>query len=514
MAKKANHHWFLGIDLGTGSCKTVVVDEKARVLGFGTGDYTGTTTHERWEEQDPGALLSGMIRAVRSALSNAGSLTGNCNGISIGGALHSVVAVDHSGNPLTGVITWADNRATGQAMEIRATPYAGDLYRQTGCPVHPMYPVYKIKWIREKLPGIFSKAAKFLSAKEYVFSQLTGHYAVDYCLAAGSGLLNTHTLSWNGSSLELAGINESHLSSLCDPCEMFLGLKPELASQMGISPDTPVVLGSSDAANSSLGAGAVSPWQATCMVGTSGALRIISPKPLLDARSRTWCYAIDRERWLVGGAINNGGIAVSWLQDLLRRSFPGLPLELEKSLDDLVSLAGQAGIGAGGVICLPFFAGERSPNWNLNARASFFGLALHHRTEHLVRSLLEGIAFRLRSVHDVLSEITPDVGQIRASGGFIHSPLWLQIVSDVLNRELVVPVLGETSSLGAAFWAMVGSGVCVSVDQAGSLVPMGAAYVPDRNNVEPYERLYRVYQDLYGALSPLFDRIVPFQENS
>ncbi len=271
------------------------------------------------------------------------------------------------------------------------------------------------------------------------------------------------------------------------------------------------MLGSADAVNSSLGTGGVNAWQATCMIGTSGALRIISAHPVLDAASRSWCYAIDSGHWLVGGAINNGGIALSWLQDLVHSALPNLPRDLHLSFDDLTSLAGRAGVGAGGIICLPFFAGERSPNWNLHARAAFFGLGLHHKMEHVARAILEGISFRFRSVHDVLAEIKGDIREIRASGGFTRSPLWLQTTADVLNRDLAVPVWGETSSLGAALWAIRGPDTLSSLDDLGKLVPMGQVYRPEPRNAAAYEKLYELYGNLYTALSPFFERMVPFQ---
>jgi gluconokinase len=504
MPDRKNDPWFLGIDLGTGSCKTVVVDETAQVLGFGTGDYAASDLHEKWQEQDPQSVLDGMIRSVRAAIEQAGKLPGTCARISIGGALHSLMALDNSDNPLTGIMTWATGRAASQAEALRGTPQTQDLYHQTGCPIHGMYPLYKVLWLREERPEIYQQAGRFASAKEYVFGQLTREHVVDYCLAAGSGFLNIHKLRWNDRSLELAGISPSQLSVLCDPGEVFRVSNRDLAVQMGIPPDAPIVLGSADAANSSLGAGGVFPSNATCMIGTSGALRIVSPQPVLDAASRTWCYAIDREHWLVGGAINNGGIALAWLQDLINGALPNLPRDMQLSFDDLTSFASRVEIGSGGVICLPLFAGERSPNWNLNARAVFFGLALDHKIEHLARAVLEGISYRFRSVYDALAEITGDMRQIRASGGFTRSPFWLQTTADVLNRELAVPAWGETSSLGAALWAIHGADTLSSLDEIEKMIRIGDVFRPEPRSAEAYERLYGNYKDLYRAVSPLF----------
>jgi len=314
------NRWYLGIDLGTGSCKTVVINNRANVLGFGAGEYRSMGVDSKWQEQDPQAILEGMIKSVSTALTNAGNLPGECGGLSMGGALHSIMAIDRHGNPLTGVITWADSRAAKQAQKLKNTSLASDIYQKTGCPIHGMYPLYKIIWLRENQPDVFQKATQFISAKEYVFAHLTGKFWVDFGLASGSGLLNTHTLQWDSDALAVAGIRTDHLSELHSPRKIHHGVDPKLASKMGISPETAVILGSSDAANSSMGAGAVHPWQATLMVGTSGAYRVVSPKPVLDDQARSWCYSLDETHWLVGGSINNAGLALSWWKDAVNHS--------------------------------------------------------------------------------------------------------------------------------------------------------------------------------------------------
>ena len=471
--------WFVGIDLGTGSCKSVVINAKGKVLGFGTGHYGGSGPEGKWQEQDPYSLLPAAIASVRSAVEKSGLSPEGCSGLSVGGALHSVLALDAGGNPLTGVITWADGRALEQSREIGCSPLGRALYQETGCPVHGMYPLYKIKWLREVRPEIFSRASRFLSAKEFVLSQLIGIFTVDYSLAAGSGLLDVRRPRWCDAALDAAGIRKEQLSLLSHPSTVCGRLKREIAAEMSIPPQTPVVLGSSDAVNSSLGAGAVLPSQATCMVGTSGALRVISPKPILDEKSRTWCYAIDGVHWLVGGAINNGGIVLAWLKDSINSAMGGACPSEGLTFEEIIRLAGTVQAGAGGLICLPFFAGERSPNWNLNARAVFFGLTLEHDFRHLSRSMLEGIAFRFRSLMEPLSEIslTP-IRQIVASGGFTKSDLWMRIMADALNRELTVPAWGETSALGAAFWAMLGTGYLERIEDVRDLVEMGGNTTP------------------------------------
>ena len=401
----------------------------ARFSVSGSAEYQGAQTQDRWQEQDPRELVKAAITAVRQAVERAGARPEDCGGMSVGGALHGVMAVDGHGDPLTGVITWADGRAVEQARAVAGTSTGKSLYRETGCPAHGMYPLYKVMWLRENRPEVFQQARRYVSAKEYLGFRLTGTWQVDYSLAAGSGFLNTYTLKWSDQALDLAGIRKDQLSPLAAPVALLGTLQAEAAAQLGIPVNTPVVMGSSDAVNSSIGAGAVAPTQATLMVGTSGALRVVSPRPLLDPEARSWCYAIDERHWLVGGAINNGGVALSWLRDCLNQAHPGQPLTFE----EVLALAGRAPAGSKGLVCLPFFAGERSPNWNLNARAAFFGMSLEHELRHVARALLEGIGFRFKSLLQVLLEIGLDVQQIVASGGFTQSRLWLQVMADVLG---------------------------------------------------------------------------------
>ena len=504
--------WFLGIDLGTGSCKSVVIDENASILGFGVGEYSGSDAHDRWQEQNPRELLQAAISSVRNALGRADVDAGQCAGLSIGGALHSLLALDRSGEPLTGVITWADGRAVDQAEALRGQPIAARFYEQTGCPVHGMYPLYKIMWLRENRPEVFRSAWRYVTAKEYVFACLTGEYLVDYCLAAGSGLLNTHSLAWEPLCLDAAGIRRDQLSEVGSPLTVHDGLDPEMARQMGIRADVPVVLGSSDAANSNIGAGAVLPWQATCMIGTSGAYRVLCPQPILDRKARSWCYVVDDAHWLVGGAINNGGVALSWLRDCLNQALPDSVAADGLSFEDVLALASRTPAGSGGVICLPLFAGERSPHWNLNARAAFFGMSLSHGVTHLSRALVEGIAFRFKSLSDVLAEVGVEVKQVIASGGFTQSDFWLQVVTDVLNREMLVPPWGETSCLGAAFWAMLGTGHAANLESLKNFVKPGRSCLPGTENAALYQRIYPLYQGLYRAVSGNFAEIARLQQ--
>ncbi|HKJ26112.1 MAG TPA: gluconokinase [Anaerolineales bacterium] len=485
---------YLGIDLGTGSCKTSLINQNGQIIGIGSGKYASSSGANQWKEQQPDAILNGMIEAVRQVLTNTNIPPSTIRAVSIGSALHGIMAVDSDGSPLTPVYTWADDRAAPQAATIKQSQWADDLYQQTGCPPHGMYPLYKIIWIKENHPDIFNQAAKFISVKEYILAKLCGEFIIDYSVASGTGLLNTHTHQWNPLSLEIAGITSTQLSTLADPRTALAVTNPALAKEMDLPADIPVILGASDAANSNLGAGAINERQATCMIGTSGAYRIISSRPLLHPDASLWCYCVDETHWLVGGAINNGGLAITWLKDTLNELAP-------ITFEELLAAAAQSLPGADGVICLPFFAGERSPNWNLDARAAFFGLSIEHSLPQVARAILEGVAFRLRSLDEILFDMSDSIEEVRASGGFTQSEFWVQLIADVLGRPISVPAEGETSTLGAAMWAYLGENSSTSFENISPWVSLSKTFAPNPTTHEKYNEVYSIYKKLYQSLS-------------
>jgi gluconokinase len=360
-----------------------------------------------------------------------------------------------------------------------------------------MYPISKIIWLRDEVPEVFKHAAWFISAKEYVIFRLTGRHIVDYNIASGTGLLDTRNLVWDEISLNIAEIQPERLSVLENPHNIIGQVDARLAARMGLRNNTPIILGGADAVNSSLGTGAVHSNQLTCMVGTSGAIRVIVEQPVFDPKERIWCYAIDSTHWLVGGAINNGGLALWWLQNAFSQG------KRESRLISLSSgyycLAEQIKAGAEGVICLPFFTSKRSPNWNLNA--AVFGLTLQH-DQRRMRAVLEGVGFRLRSVLDVLRSYWR-AREIRVVGLF--TKLWVQVITDVINKN-TDSAQKETSSVGAAFWALLGTKVVDRIESLSPYVNILATFQPDRDANRIYENRYMVYKDLYDSLQVLFSR--------
>jgi len=501
--KRKHEDFVIGIDLGTGSCKTVLLDVSGKILGLASAFYEANSVSSKWTEQDPESLFNGLLVSLSKVLHSPGVNPKHCIGISIGGALHSLMAINHDNRPLSGVITWADRRSTCQSKAIAERFHEHLLYHRSGCPNNPMYPLSKIIWMREEHRDIFPRVAKFISAKEYVLWKLTGNQLVDYAIASGSGLFNIRTFEWDKELLEIAGIKKNMLFNLTNPLAEAGMLEPTIADQVGLAGGIPIFLGSADAVNSSIGAGTVDSDSLTCMIGTSGAIRTIHDQPVLDEQERLWCYAIDKYHWLVGGAINNGGLALDWLRSLFNKV---LPENREIEFKQVIDWAAEIAPGAEGLICLPFLTHERSPYWDPYMRAVLFGLTLQHDHRYIARALLEGIGFRMKSVLDVLEEVfKKEFKEIVASGGFTASPAWVQINADIFNHSLSIPGIDETSAIGAAYWVLRARQVVSDLSEMKKLVGISKVYHPFLETQPVYAKAYATYRELYYASRKIFD---------
>lgn len=498
----------IGLDIGTTGSRAVVFDPLGRVLASASCNYPLLVPHPGYGEQEPEAIVGAVVCALRDAVRRAGLGPRDVAAIGVSAVMHSMIAVDREGQPLTNAWTWVDTRAAAQATEIKREHDAAAYYARTGCPVHAMYTPAKVAYVRETMPDIFARTDRFVTIKEYVLTRLYGARVVDYGIASGSGCLDMKAKDWDAEALAMAGIARDRLSELTEPTTLIRGLQSEFAAEIGISPDVPLAVGSSDGTLSSLGSGAVAPGQMTAMIGTSGAVRAITTHPVVDPRSRTWCYYLADNRWVPGAAINNGGIVYRWLRDDLLK----VPeAERETAYVELDQAAAKVPPGSNGLIFLPFLAGERAPYWNADARGALFGLSLGHGQAHVVRATLEGVAYRMFSIFDALRELAGTPHEVRAAGGFTKSPLWLQILADVFGVRLRVPAVAEASAFGAAFLALMGLGYYKSIDDMRPLVQIQAETEPNPLRHERYARLFDVYMRLYWHLQEQFTEIASLQ---
>jgi gluconokinase len=450
-----------GVDIGTTSAKAARFAPDGSTGPVSHAGYPLREPHPGWAEQDPEQVVEAVVglvpRGAPAALSSA---------------MHSLVGVDAEGTPLTPLITWADTRATEQAERLRREhPH---LHARTGTPLHPMAPLAKLCWLREHEPHTHADVARWCGIKELVLHRLTGEWVMDHSIASGTGLMALGTLDWDPEALELAGITPDRLPRLVPVTERLGDL----------------VVGAGDGPLANLGVGAVRPGVAAVSIGTSGALRVIVEDPAVDERGRVFCYALTPGRWVVGGALNNGGIVLEWAG----HAFGGADAET------LLAEAAAVPPGSDGLLMLPYLLGERAPRWDAHGRGAYLGLTHAHGRGHLVRAALEGVCLQLALVLASVRDAGHEVRELRATGGFARSPLWRQMLADALGMPVGFPGGHQGSAFGAALVGMEAMGEIASIELAADLVTIDQVVEPDAGAAAVYARRLGVFDRLGAAL--------------
>ena len=484
----------IGVDLGTTSTKAVAYDTDGTEVASASAGYPLDEPNPGWAEQDPDLILDAVLKSVRGVVSE---VDGPVAGLSFSSAMHTLIGLDADGSPLTPSLSWADSRSAAQAERLRATPGGLALHRRTGTPVHPMAPLPKLMWFREQEPKLHERVAHWAGIKDYVLSRMCDALVTDHSLASGTGLMDIATLSWDSEALQLAGITGEQLPELVPTTTVLPGLSTSVASRLGLPAATPVVVGAGDGPLANLGLGAVDPGVAACSIGTSGALRVRVEKPAVDPLGGVFCYALTEDRWVVGGAINNGGIVLDWAGSALAPDIGTDPAAL-------LELAGQVPAGCGGLIMLPYLLSERAPHWSALPRGAYIGLTREHRRQHLIRAAIEGVCQQLALVLQSMRAAGNEVRSIRATGGFARSPLWRQILADTLGMDVQFPAGPEGSGFGAALLGMRALGLVDSIDIAADLVQIEDTVRPDAAAAGVYAALRPVFAELYDALVPTY----------
>ena len=489
----------IGVDVGTTSTKAVAFTRDGRVVATGGAGYPLLEPHPGHAVQDAEQVFDAVLESLREVVSGLGGVP--VAGLSLSAAMHSLLGLSPDDEPMTSLVTWADTRASDQAQRLRAAPGGLALHRRTGTPLHPMSPLPKLVWFHEQEPKVFQRIGHWVGLKEYVLLRLCGALVVDYSVASATGLLNLSTLQWDDEALQLAGVAAEQLAELVPTTAVLPELTADAATRTGLPVATPVVVGASDGPLANLGLGAVRPGVAACSIGTSGALRVVVDRPAVDPLGRVFCYALAPERWVVGGAINNGGVVLEWAGDALAPDLGAHPQE------ELLELAASVPPGSGGLIMLPYLLSERAPHWSALPQGAYVGLARGHRRAHLVRAALEGVCLQLGLVLHSMRAAGLEIHELRATGGFARSPLWRQMLADALGTPISFPEGHEGSSFGAALLGMQALGLISSIDVAADLVQVHSVVRPKAAAAATYASLQPVFADLYHALVPTYSAL-------
>jgi len=489
----------LSVDVGTSSVKATIFNGTVELVREASRSYPLIQSQSGFAEQDSQSILEAFHEAIQQVLSG---ITESPNVLVLSTAMHSLVAINVFNQPITHVVTWADQRAEAEARQLRSSSQGNSLYQKTGTPIHAMSPLVKLAWFRDQEPEIFRRANLWADLKSLILFDLVGEWVIDESLASATGLYNLYTRDWDEEALEWCGVTREQLPRLVKTTDILGCIRPELAKKLGLSENTRIVAGASDGALANLGVGAVHPGCLAISIGTSGAVRGMVSEPKLDPQGRLFCYHVDGNHFIVGGPINNGGILLRWLQGvLLDRGEPSGELISESELTHTFYKLMSQGVskvapGSEGLFCLPYLTGERAPFWREDLSGSFWGLKLNHHRDHLVRAVLEGICYQLNSVVELLVDLTGPVSEICATGGFTKSEVWVKILTDVLGSPLGVLEHTQGSALGGAFLAWFALGQISSLEECAKLVPLAHVEQPNDERTARYQDGYTLFKEL------------------
>jgi gluconokinase len=500
----------IGLDIGTSSTKAVAFDLKGTVLAIQNISYPILNPSEGHYEQDPEVIYNACIESIARVMDELHGIDKMSQPlcISVSSAMHGLIAVDKSGKPLTNCIIWADRRSEDIAIELKAREEGRTLYQQTGTPIHPMSLLCKLIWIKSYDEKVFGRSHKFIGIKEFLFYRLFGTYVIDHSIASATGLFDIHKLVWSDLALNLAGISAEQLSTPV-PIDHVLVLQDrKTATSMRIPEGTSFVIGGSDGCLANLGVGAVKPGVASITIGTSGAIRVTSPLPNPEQKQRLFSYLLRPNEYIIGGAVNNGGILRNWFRSAFL-SESTKKIKEEDFTQHLNEMIDSVGPGSEGLIFLPYLTGERAPHWNSNAKGVYFGIQLQHTTAHFARAMMEGMLFAIYSVGIALEENTGPIQKIYVSGGLARSQNLIQMLADIFNKPVFVKDTVESSVWGAALIGMEALGITPkqpSEDRTTADITDSTEqfYKPSKENHAVYLKNFTKFQRLYDKLEDEF----------
>jgi xylulokinase len=507
--------YFMGIDIGTTSARAIVIEgETGRVIAGATSEYPLYTPQPLWAEQDPIDWWFGTVEAVRGALQKGREILGTAfevTAIGLSGQMHGVVLLNDEGKVLGPSLIWCDGRSQVQCDYITETVGAERLIELTANPALVGFSAPKLLWLREHRPEQYNRATNFLLPKDFIRYKLTGEFATEVSDASGTLLFDVANRRWSEWMLRLLEIDGSLLPSVYESFEISGQISAEAATATGLKAGTPVVGGGGDQAAGAIGNGIVRPGLVSSTIGSSGVVFAYADQPVRDPAGRvhTFCHAVP-EAWHVMGVTQGAGLSFRWFRDEVAG-----PLEREAAeklnidfYDVLTEQATNAPPGCDGLIFLPYLMGERTPILDPQARGVWFGLTAAHKREHLVRSVLEGVAYSLQDCLAILLEMGLPVTEIRASGGGGKSALWRKIQADVFGREVVTVNASEGPAYGATLLAGVGAGFWPSVQAAcDATIAVTSQTTPDPSASAIYRRYYPIYGEIYQRLKSLYSKL-------
>ncbi len=483
---------FLGIDVGTGGTRAVLVNGTGAVVATNTAEHAPIASAEiGWAEQHPDDWWQAAQIAIHGLLARRGIEASTIHAVGLTGQMHGCVMLDAEGAVLRPALIWCDQRTQPQCDWLHATIGRERLIELTCNPALPNFTLTKLLWVKEHQPEIFARIAHVLCPKDYVRFRMTGEYAIDMQEASGMLLLDVTRRRWSEEVVEAAGIPMSWLPRLFEGPEICGRINERGAAATGLVVGTPVVAGAGDQGAGAVGMGILAPGSVSATIGTSGVVFAATDAPIKDPKGRlhTFCHAAP-ERWHVMGVTNGAGLSLQYF----RNTFAG-----GSSYDELGALAAAAAPGCDGMLWAPYLFGERTPHLDPEARAAFVGISASHTRGDFVRAVMEGVAFSLQDSFSLFAELGIPVERIRLGGGGARSEVWRGIQADVYGRPVELLEAEEGGAFGAALLAGTGVGAWSSVEAAcAESIRVAKTIVPQY--AEVMAKQYARYRRMYPAL--------------
>ncbi len=492
--------YLMGVDLGTSSVKAMLMDAEGNQRALAGEKYDVAIPRPFWAEQDPEMWWEKTAAVIARAVAESGGAADAIAAVGFSGQMHGLVCLGADGRPVRPAIIWQDQRSAEAIAEIHDRLGRDFVAGRTLNALSPGFLLASLYWLAKHEPENYEKTACVMLPKDYIKYRLSGVTATDYSDAAGSLAFDNLNLRWATEMLLLLDLDPDKLAPAFPSVHAVGTVTAEAARQTGLSPRTAVVNGGADQAMQAIGNGIVSDGIFSANIGTGGQISASMAKPVFDAelRTNTFAHALPN-RWYIMGASLSAGASLKWLAKNVLRDADFARLDEGAAL---------VPAGSGGLVFLPYLAGDRTPHLDPHAKGMFFGLTLDHNRHHFVRAVMEGVVFSLRDGMEILTGLGIPCRRLIASGGGAQSDLWLQMQADILGRDVYRSLAKEQACLGAALAAGVGAGVYAGFDEAcGHAVKMdNAPCRPNDANARAYERGYGVYRELYRRNKELFHR--------
>lgn len=500
-------NYLIGIDVGTSATKTVLFDEAGSVIASASQEYPLYQPKNGWAEQRPQDWRDAVLATVQTVVHKAAVLKENIKGIGISGQMHGLVMLDEAGEVIRPSIIWCDQR-TGEEVEDMLRIMPRERWIQiTANPPLTGWTAAKILWVRKNEPENYARCRHILLPKDYIRYVLTGVFATEVSDASGMQLLDVPGRCWSEEVLDALQIDPAFLGKVYESCEVTGTLLPEIAEETGLSVDTKVVGGAGDNAAAAVGTGIVRDGTAFTTIGTSGVVFAHSSMITIDPKGRvhTCCCAVPGA-WHVMGVTQGAGLSLKWFKDQFCQDYVAEAAALGKDPYDLINEDVKTiPPGSDKLIYLPYLMGERTPHLDSDCRGVFFGLSAIHTKKHLLRAVMEGVAYSLCDCNQILKEMGVEVTQMMACGGGGKSPNWRQMLADLYDCSVKTVKQDEGPALGVAILAGVGCGIYPSVEAAcDELLSTASSTEPVPEETEVYTRYHELYQALYTSLKDDF----------